>query len=242
MPSKHLTFHHPLLLLPSVFPSIRVFSSESALHIRWPKYWSFSFNIGPSDEYSRLISFSIDWFDLLAVQGTLKSPFCSATGQNHQSFGVQPFLWSNSHIHTKWLLEKTIALTIRTFVGKVMFLLFKMLSRSVIAFLPRSRCLLISWLQSPSAVILEPKKINSVTASIFHPIYLPWFSKGNQSWILIGRTVVEAETPILWPPDAKSWLIWEDPDAGKDWRQEEKGTKEDELVGWHHQLNGHEFE
>ena len=125
-------------------------------------------------------------------------------------------------MHNYW---KTIALTIQTFVGKVMSLLFKMLSSFAIAFLPRSRCLLISWLQSPSAVLLEPKKIKSVTVSIFPPIYLPWFPKGNQSWIFIGRTVVEAETPILWPRDEKSWFIWKDPDGGKDWRQEERGQQ-----------------
>ena len=156
MPSNHLILCHPLLLLPSVFLSIRVFSNESVLGIRWPKYWSFSFNISHSNEYSGLISFRIDWLDLLAVQGTLKSLL-----QHHSSkasilrlsafFIVQP-----SHPHMT--IGKTIALTRHTFVGKVMSLLFNMLSRLVIAFLPRSKCLLISWLQSPSAVILEHPK------------------------------------------------------------------------------------
>ena len=131
-----------------------VFKNESVLPIRWPKYWSFSFNISPSNEYSELISFRMDWLDLLAVQGTLKSLL-----QHHSSkapiLGTQLSSQSNSHIHT-WPLEKTTALTRRTFVGKVMSLLFNMLSRLVITFLPRSKRLFISWLQSPSAVILEP--------------------------------------------------------------------------------------
>ena len=152
----------PLLLLPSIFPSIRLFSNESALHIRWPKYWSFS--ISPSNEYSGLISFRIDWLDLLAVQGTLKSilqHYCSKASILHHSdfFMVQlphPYLTTG----------KTIALIIGTIVGKVTSLLFNTLSRFIIAFLPRSNHLLISWQQSPSAVILEPKKIKSVTVSI----------------------------------------------------------------------------
>ena len=170
MPSNHLILCCPLLLPPSIFPSIRVFSSESALHIRWPKYWSFSFSITPSNEYSGLISFRIDWFDLLAVQETLKSLL-----QHHSSkasilrrsafFTVQ---LSYPYVTT----GKTIALTTRTFVGKVMSLLFNMLSRFVIAFPPRSKGLLISWLQSPSAVISEPKKIKSLCFHCF-PIYLP---------------------------------------------------------------------
>ena len=139
---------------------------------------------------------------------------------------------------------KTIALTSRTFVDKVMSLLFNMLSRLVITFLPRSRHLLISWLQSPSTVILEPKKIKSVSVSIVSPSIcheVMGHPKGDQSWVFIERTDVEAEIPILWPPDAKSWLIWKDRDAGKDWEQEEKGTTEDEMVGWHHWLNRHEL-
>ena len=155
MPSNHLILCHPLLLLPSVCPSIRVFSNELTLHIRWPKYWSFSFNISPSNEYAGLISFRIDWFDLFAVQGTQKV-FSSTTLQNHQFFSAVFFKvqFSLPYMTT----GKTIALTIWTFVDKVMSLLFNMLSRFLIAFLPGSKHLLISWLQLPSAVILEPSK------------------------------------------------------------------------------------
>ena len=167
MPCNHLFLCHPLLLLPSIFPRIRVFSNESALCIRWPKYWSFSFSISPSNEYSGLISFRIDWFDLLVVQGILKSLL-----QHHSSkasilqcsafFMVQlsgPYMTSGKNtVLTRW-----------TFVGKVMSWVFNMLSRFVVAFLPKSKCLLISWLQSPSAVILEPKRIKSVTVSIVSP-------------------------------------------------------------------------
>ena len=156
MPSNHLILCHPLLILPSIFPSIRVFSNESALCIRWPKYWSFSFRISPSNEHPGLISFRIDWLDLLAVQGTLKSLL-----QHHRS--KASILWHSAFfivqlLHPYMTTGKTIALTRRTFVGKVMSLLFTMLSRLVITFLARSKCLLISWLQSPSAMILEPKK------------------------------------------------------------------------------------
>ena len=162
MPSKHFIFCHPLLLLPSIFPSIRVFSDESALHLRWPKYWSF--NISPSIEYSGLISFRIDWFGLLAVQGTFKSLLQYHSSkvsvlQHSASFMVQ---LSHEYLTT----GKTIALIRWTFVGKVMSLLFNMQSRFAIAFLPRSKHLLISWLQSPSSMLLEPKKIKSVTISI----------------------------------------------------------------------------
>ena len=157
MPSNHLILCCPLLLLPSIFPSIRVFSSESALCIRWIKYWSFSFNISLSNEYPRLICFRMDWLDLLAVQGTLKSLF------QHHSSKASIFRCSAFFIvqlpHPYMTTGKTIALTRRTFVDKVMSLLFNMLSRLVITFLPRSKHLLISWLQSPSAVILEPPKI-----------------------------------------------------------------------------------
>ena len=147
----------PLLLLPSIFPSIRVFSNESALHIRWPKYWSFSFIISPSNEYSGLISFRMDWFDLLAVQGILKSLL-----QHHSS--KASILWHSAFFtvqlsHPYMTTGKTIPLTRWTFVGKIVSLLFNMLSRLVITSLPSSKCLLISWLQSPSAVILEPPKI-----------------------------------------------------------------------------------
>ena len=161
---------HPLsspLLLPSIFPNIRVFSNNSALHIRWPKYWNFSFNISPSNEHPGLISFRRDWLDLLAVQGTLKSLLqhhrSKASILQHSAF----FTVQLSHPYMS--TGKTIALTRRTFVGKVMSLLFNMLSRLVITFLPRSKRLLTSWLQSPSAVILEPKKIKSDTVSTVYP-------------------------------------------------------------------------
>ena len=155
MLSNHLILCHPLLLLPSIFPRIRLFSNESALRIRWPKYWSFSFSISPSSEYSGLISFRMDWLDLLAVQGTLKSL------QHHSS--KASILWCSAlfmvqHSHPYMTTGKTIALTRWTFVGKVMSLLFNMLSRLVITFLLRSKYFLISWLQSPSAVILDPRK------------------------------------------------------------------------------------
>ena len=156
MPSKHLILCCSLLLLPSIFPRITVFSNESALHIRWPKYWSFSFSISPSNEHLGLISSKIDWIDLLAVQGTPKSLLqhhsLKTSILQHSAF----FIVQLSHPYTT--TGKTIALTRWTFVGKVMSLLFNMLSRLVITFLPRSKRLLISWLQSPSAVILEPPK------------------------------------------------------------------------------------
>ena len=151
MPSNHLIFCHPLLLLPSIFPSIRVYLTESILHIRWPKYWSFSLNISLSNEYSGLISFRIDWLDLLAVQGTLKSLL-----QHHRSKGSIlrcSAFFTVQLSHPYMTTGKTIALTRRTFVGKVMSLLFNILSRLVITFLLRSKRLLISWLQSPSAVM-----------------------------------------------------------------------------------------
>ena len=168
MPSNHLILCHSLLLLPSIFPGFRGFSNESVLHIRWPKDWSFIFNISPSNENSGLISFRIDWFDLLAVQGTLKSLLQHHSSKEsilrHSAF----FMVELSHPYM--IIGKTIALTIQTFVSKVMSLLFNMLSRFVIAFLPRSKHLLISRLQSPSAVILKPKKINSLTVSIVSPL------------------------------------------------------------------------
>ena len=167
MPSNHLILCHPLLLLPSIFPSIRVFSNESALRIRWPKYWIFSFNISPSNEHPGLISFRRDWLDLLAVQGTLKSPL-----QHHSSKASilqcsAFFIVQLSHLYMT--TGKTIALTRWTFIDKVMFLLFNMLSKLVITFLPRSKHLLTSCLQSPSAVILEPPKIKSDTLFIVSP-------------------------------------------------------------------------
>ena len=166
MPSNHLILCHPLLL-PSIFPSIRVFSNESVLFIRWPKYWSFSFSISPSNEYSGLISFRTDWFDLLAVQGTLKSLLTTTQFKSIKSsplsFHYGPTLTS---IHDDW---KNHSFDKITFVSKVMSLLFNMLSRLIVAFLPRSKHLLISWVQSTSAVILEPPKIKSVSTSTVSP-------------------------------------------------------------------------
>ena len=159
MPSNHLILCCPFLLLPSILPSIRVFSIESVLRIRWPMYWSFSFSISPSNKYSGLISFRIHCFDLLAFQGTLKSLL------QHHSSKASILRLSHPYMTT----EKTIAFTRRIFVGKVMSLLFSMLSRLVITFPPRSMHLLISWLQSPSAVILEPRKIKSDTISTVSP-------------------------------------------------------------------------
>ena len=164
MPSNHFILCHPLLLLLLIFPSIRIFSNELA--IRWPKYWSFSFSISPSNEYSGLISFRMDWFDLLAVQGTLNSLLYYRSSKA-SIFGAQPSLWSNSHPYVT--TGKTITLTIWTFICKVMSLTFNMLSSFVIAFLPRSKHLLISWLQSLSTVILESKNIKSVIVSTFAP-------------------------------------------------------------------------
>ena len=166
MPSNHLILCWSLLFLPSIFPSIKVFSNESALHIRWPKYWSFSFSISPSNEYSGLISFRMDWLDVLAFQGSLKSsPHYSSKASILQLSAF--FIVQISHPHMT--SGKTIALTRWTFVDKVMSLLFHLLSMLVIVFLPRSKHLLISWLQSPSAVILEPPKLKSVTVSIVSP-------------------------------------------------------------------------
>ena len=165
MPSSHLILCRPLLLPPSIPQSIRVFSNESTLRMRWPKYWSFSFSIIPSKEHPGLISFRMDWLYLIAVQGTLKSLL------QHQSSKASIF-WHSAFFtvqlsHPYMTTRKTIALTRWTFVGKVMSLLFNTLSRLVITFLPRSKCLLISWLQSPSVVILEPRKIKSDTVPLF---------------------------------------------------------------------------
>ena len=179
MPSNHLILCHPLLLPPSTFPSIRVFSNESVLCTRWPKYWSFSFNSSPSNEYSGLISFRMDWLDFLEVQGTLKSLLqhhsSKASILQHSAFFIVQLL------HPYMTTGRAIALTIRTFVGKVMSLLFNVLSRLVITFLPKNKHLLISWLQSPFAVILEPKKIKSasvstVSSSVCHELMgpVPW--------------------------------------------------------------------
>ena len=170
IPSNHLILCRPLLLPPSIFPSIRVFSNESVLPIRWPKDWSFSFNFSPSNEYSGLVSFRMDWLDLLAVQGTLRSLL------QHYSSKASILQCSAFFIvqlsHPYMITAKAIALARWTFVGKVMSLLFNMLSRLFITFLPRGKSLLISWLPSPSAVILETKKV----CHCFHclPIYLPW--------------------------------------------------------------------
>ena len=156
MPSNHIILCCPLLLLPSIFPSIMVFSNESALHIRWPKYWSFSFNISPSNEHPGLISFRMDWLDFLAVQGTLKSLLQHHTSKASILQCSAFFIVQLSHSYMT--TGKTIALTIWTFVGKVMSLILNMLSRLIITFLPKSKRLLISWLLSPSAVILESPK------------------------------------------------------------------------------------
>ena len=167
MSFNHRILCRPLLLLPSIFPSIRVFFKESVIHIRWPKYWSFSFSISPSNEYSGTDSFRMDWLDHLAVNGTLKSLL-----QHHSSkasiLQCSAFFMTQLS-HPYMTTGKTIALTLQTFVGKVMTLLFNMLLRLVITFLPRSKQLLIFWLQSPSAVILEHKKIKSVTVSVVSP-------------------------------------------------------------------------
>ena len=171
MPFNSLILCCPLLLLPSMFPSIKVFSNDSALWIRWPKYWSFSFNISPSNEHPGLISFRMDWLGLLAVQGTLKSLL------QHHSSKASILLCSAFFIvplsHPYMTTGKTIALTGQTFVGKVMSIFFNMLSRLVITFLTRSKCLLISWLQSPSALILEPPQIKSSLFPLF-PHLLAW--------------------------------------------------------------------
>ena len=190
MPSNQFILCHPLLILPSIFPSIRFFSNESALHMRWPKYWSFSFNISPSNEYPGLISFRMNWLDLLAVQGTLKSLI-----QHHSS--KASILWCSAFFivqlwHPYMTTGKTIALTRWTFVGKVMSLLFNMLSRLVVTFLPRSKCVLISWLQSPSAVILEPRKIKSATVSTVPPCIC------HEVMEECGSEVWEKHSLILW--------------------------------------------
>ena len=169
MPSSHLILGHPLLLLPPIPPSIRVLSNESTRRIRWPKYWSFSFSIIPSKEITGLISFRMDWLDFLAVQGTLKSLL-----QHHSSkasiLRLSAF-FTVQLSHPYMTTGKTIALTRQTIVGKVMFLLLNMLSRLVTTFLPRSKCLLISWMQSPSAVILEPQKLSLTLFALFPHLF-----------------------------------------------------------------------
>ena len=185
MPSNHLLLCRPLHLPYSIFPSIRVFSNESALRIRWPNYWNFSFSISPSNEYPGLISFRMDWLDLLPDEGSLKSPL-----QHHNS--KASVLWHSAFVivqlsHPYITTGKTIALTRRTFVGKVMFLLFNKLSRL--------NC--------------------GVGEDSWESLGL--HSEGDRPWDFLGRNDAKAETPVLWPPHAKSWLIWKDPDAGKDW-------------------------
>ena len=197
MRSNHLILCRPLIHLPSIFPSIRVFSNQSVICIRWPKYWTFSFNISPSNEYSGLISFRMDWLDLLAVQETLKSP-PQHTVQKHQFFNVPLSSQCNSHIHT-WPLEKPYPWLDGPLLTK-MSLLFNMLSRLIITFLPRSKCLLISWLQSASAVILEPKKIKSTTVSpsISHEvmgsdamIFVFWMLSFKPTFLLSSFTFIK---------------------------------------------------
>ena len=183
MLSNHSVLCCPLLILPSIFPSIRVFSSESDRHIRWPKYWIFS--ISPSSEYLGLISIRIDWFDLLALQGTLKSLLWH---QNLETSILQCSAFFMIQLsHPYMTTGKTIALTIWTFASKIMSLLSNMLSRFVIASLPRSKCLLILWLQSPSAVLLEPKKIKSVNSFHFFPFYLPQSEEELKSFLTSER-------------------------------------------------------
>ena len=175
MPSNHLILCHPLLLLPSIFPGIRVFSNKSALCIRWPKYCSFTFNISPSKEHPGLISFKMDWMDLLAVQGSQES-FTTPQFKSINYIALSFLIVQLSHPYMT--NGKTKPLTRGTFVGKEMSLIFNMLSRLVIAVLPRSKRLLISWVQSPSAVILESKKIKSLTISIVSPSMCPFHYRG----------------------------------------------------------------
>ena len=209
MPSNHLILCYPLFLLPSIFSSIRVFTNESTLHIRWPKHWSFSFSISPSNEYSGLISSRIDWFDLLSVQGSLKSLLQHHSSKASILWHSALFMAQLSHPHKT--TGKTIALTIQAFVGKVMSLLFNMLSRFVIAFLWRSKFLFISWLQSPCAVILEPKKIKSVTVSIGSPSIC---HEVISTWISHMHTYVSSLLnlpPHPTPPGcyrAPGWVSW----------------------------------
>ena len=208
MPSSHLILCHPLLLLPSIFPSIRVFSNELVLCIRWPKYWSFSISL--SSEYSGLIFFRIDWLDLLEVQGALKSLL------QHHSSKASILLCSAFFIvqlsHPYMTTGKIIAFTRQTIVGKLMSLLFNMLSRFVTAFLPRNKCLLTSWLQSPPAVILEPRKIKSVTVSplspsICHGVMGPdamtllfWMLSFKPTFSLLSYSFIKRLTNCIDPP------------------------------------------
>ena len=195
MPSNHLILCRPLLLLPSMFPSIRVFSNESVLHIRWPKYYSFSFNISPSNVHPGLTSFRMDCLDLLAVQGTLKSLL-----QHHSSKASilrRSAFFIVQLSHPYMTTGKTIPLTRWTFAGKVMSLLFNMLSTLVITFLSRSKHLLISWLQSPSTVILEPTKINSATVSTVPPSICHEVM-GLDAMILVFWMLEKRKSKLLW--------------------------------------------
>ena len=171
MPSNHLILCRPFFLLPSIFPSIRVFSNESALYIRWPTYWSFSLSISPTNEHPGVISFRMDWLDLLTVQGTLKNLLQHHSISSSASILLHSAFFIVQLSHPYMTTGKTIALTRQTFVDKVMSLLFHVLSRLITTFLPRSKCLLISWLQLPSAVILEPKKNKVNHCSHWFPIY-----------------------------------------------------------------------
>ena len=233
MLSNHLIVCCPLLPLSSNFPSIRVFSNESAHLIRWPKYWSFSFRISPCNEYSGLISFGFDWFDLLSVQGTLRSLL------QHRSLKTSTLQCSAIFMvqlsHPYMTTGKTMDLTMQTFVGKEISLLFDTLSRFAIAFLP---------IKQPFKpfdvfhVVLEKTLESSLDNKDTKPVH----PKGNQPWICIGKTDAETQAPIVWPPDPKSRLIGKDPHARKGWRQEEKGVTEDEMVVWHHRFSEHELE
>ena len=208
MPSHHLILCRPLLLPPLTFPSIRVFSNESVLRIKWPRYWSFSFSISPSNEYSGLISFRMDWLDLLALQGTLKSLVQHHSSKvsilPHSAFFIVQIL------HPYMTTGKTMALNRWTFINKVRSLFFNMLSRLVIAFLPRSQLLLISWLQSPSSVILESKKTKSLTVSIVFPSicqkwwdWMPWSSfwmlSFKPAFSLPSFTFIKKKKIQIWP-------------------------------------------
>ena len=218
MPSSHLICCRPLFLLPSIFPSIRVFFHELALRIRWPKYWSFCFSISPSNEYSGLISFRMDWLDLLAIRGTLKSLL------QHHSWKAS-ILWRSAFFivqlsHPYMTTGKTIALTRRTFVDKVISLFFNMLSRFVITFLPRSKRLLISWLQSPSAVILEPPKMKSanictVSPSICHEVMGPdamilvfWRLRFKPTFSLTSFTFINSHYSVQFSCSVMSDSLW----------------------------------
>ena len=228
MPSNRLILRCPLLLLPSIFPSIRVFSNESALRNRWPKYWSFSFSISPSNEHPGLISFRMDWLDLLAVQGTLKSLL------QHRSPKASILLCSA--FLDSILKSRGIALLTKFHLVKAMVLPVVMYGCE-------------SWTINKA----EYWRIDAFELWCWRRLLrVPWaarrsnlsiLKKISPEYSLEGLMLkLKLQAPILWPPDAKNWLIWKDPDAGKDWRLEEKGTTEDEMVELYHRLDGHEFE